>query len=253
MRRVLLSILSAVVLLGFSVRARAADDVKDILTKAAKAHNSEKLEKYKAAKSKSKGKMNLAGVGEVEFTQEVAAMEPNKVKDVLELKVGEQTIIRTLWYNGDKMVVEANGKEVKLSDDMLKDIKERFKDAEHMGKVAKLLPLLKGKGYEMSLVGEEKVEGKPAVGVLVKAKGQKDITLYFNKETGLLAKVQHRTKVEGTDKEVTEDRIIVEYEKADGVPLAKKLLIKHDGEKYIEAEVVERKMLEKLDDSEFTK
>ena len=32
-----------------------------------------------------------------------------------------------------------------------------------------------------------------AVGVRVASKGQKDVSLYFNKETGLLAKVERRT------------------------------------------------------------
>jgi hypothetical protein len=47
---------------------------------------------------------------------------------------------------------------------------------------------------------------------------------------------------------------VKEYEKnKDGIPLAKKVLIKHDGKTFLEAEVLEIKYFEKLDDSEFKK
>jgi len=192
-------------------------------------------------------------VGEVEFTQEIAAMRPDKLKDVLELKVGGMTITRTLWLNGDKLLIEQDGKELKLDDDKLKGVKKTLQEAEYKGKVGRLGPLLNEKGYELSLVGEEKVEGKPAIGILVKSKGHNDVTLYFDKETNLLAKMQSRAIQEGTDKEITEERIIVAYEKQDGMPMPKKILVKQDGEKFLEAEVIERKVLEKIDDSEFTK
>jgi hypothetical protein len=254
MRRVFLSALSAVVLFGFVSGTRAADDAMAIVTKAVKAHGGEeKLAKYKATRAKSKGTMVYPGAGELQFTQEVVTMLPNKFKDVLELSANGKTSTRTLWFNGDKFAIEQDGNEIKIDDDKTKEVKERLLDAAYMGKVSRLLPLVKEKGFEMSLVGEEKVEDKPAIGVLVKSKGHKDITLYFDKETSLLAKVQFRTVKEGTKKEETEERIVVAYEKENGQPFPKKIVIKHDGEKFVEAEVVERKMLEKIDDSEFTK
>ena len=42
---------------------------------------------------------------------------------------------------------------------------------------------MKEKGYELSLIGEDKVEGKKVVGVRVSKKDQKDISLYFDAET----------------------------------------------------------------------
>jgi len=256
MRRLLLPLLSAALLFGFTPGARAADDdVKAIITKALKAMGGEeRVLKYKAAQVKSKGTIVLMGT-ELEFTQDISTMRPDKLKDTLELsKGGTPVVTRTLWYNGDKLTIEANGKEVPLKEDMIKAIKELFKEVGHMGNVSTLVPLLKEKDFELSLIGDEKVEGKAVVGVLVKSKGHKDVSLYFNKETGLLAKVQRRTVKEGTETEVSEERIIKEYGKEkDGLPVVKKILVKHDGEKFIEAEVIETKHLEKLDDSEFKK
>ena len=66
--------------------------------------------------------------------------------------------------------------------------------------------------------------------------------------------MEHRTVAPVTEMEVNEERIITEYGKStDGIPTPKKVLIKHDGKKFLEAEVSELKLLEKLDDSEFTK
>jgi hypothetical protein len=256
MRRALLPLLSAAVLLGLAAGGRAADDdVKAILTKAIKAHGGEeKATKYKAAQVKSKGKVKLPMIGDTEFTQELATMQPDKIKDVFEFSAKGKQFTRLLLFDGEKLVVELNGEEIKLDDKMKDAIKERLKEAGYMGRVARLVPLLKEKEFELSSLGEQKVEGKAAVGVLVKSKGHKDISLFFNKETGLLAKVEHRTTEEGTDKEVTEERIITEYKKTeDGLQMVKKLIIKHDGEKFLEAEVTEAKPLEKLEDSEFKK
>ena len=254
MRRIVLPLLSAVVLFGFLPRSPAAEgeDAKAILAKAITAHGGkEALTKFKAAQTKSKGKINLPVVGEADFTQEAASMLPDKFKEVMELDVnGMNNRIVTL-VNGDKMSIEANGMAIPITD----DIKKAMKNAQYMMKVGQFVPLLEDKSYELSSLGEIKVEGKPAMGVLVKSKGNKDINLYFSKDTGLLVKIEHRTTPPGTEKEVTEERIILEYNKKDknGLSLPKKVLLKHDGKKYLEIEVIEGKRLEKLDESMFSK
>jgi hypothetical protein len=251
MSRLLFTSLSTAVLLAFAPGARAADDnPKDIIAKAIKAHGGEEsLTKHKAAQLKSKGKIDIPGVGEVDFTQEAAYMLPDKFKDVMELKVGGNTITVITLINGDKVSIEAGGMEVKLDD----KVKDAVKDTGHMIEIARLVTL-KDKKYELNIIGEDKVEGKKVVGVRVSAKGHNDVSVYFDKETGLLAKVEHRTVDPASGNEINEERIVGGYEKnKDGVPVAKKVLIKRDGKKFLEAEVTEMKYFEKLDDSEFKK
>jgi hypothetical protein len=249
MRRVLCSLLSAVVLLAIASFARAADDdAKAILAKAIKAHGGEEtLTKYQAAQGKNKGTIKIAGVGEVEFTEEVSYQLPDKFKEKLEIEVGGRKVNILTIANGDKASIKANGKAVDVTD----AIKQNLKDAQYVLKISRMVPLIKDKGYELATLGEVKVEDKPTVGVRISSKGQKDISLYFDKETGLLAKAEHRSVDPDSGKEITEERIVLEYQKKDGVSVPKKLLVKHDGEKFMEAEVIEMKMLEKLDDSEF--
>jgi hypothetical protein len=54
--------------------------------------------------------------------------------------------------------------------------------------------------------------------------------------------------------EVNESRIFEEYGKTkDGVPVAKKILVKHDGKDFMKAEVSDVQYLEKLPDADFKK
>ena len=239
--------LAVVVTLAPAVRA--ADEPKDILAKAIKAHGGEEyLTKNKAAQVKTKGKIDLPGVGEAEFTQQTSYMVPDKFRDLMELKIAGQTITLLTLVNGDKLTIEANGRNVDVPD----SAKEQMKAAGHMLEIGRLVPL-KGKKYELSIIGEDKVEGKKVIGIRATAKEQSDVSIYFSTETGLIAKVEHRTK-DSTGKEITEERIVTEYTKSkDGVSVPKKLIVKHDGKQFIEAEVLEVTSLEKLDDAEFKK
>jgi hypothetical protein len=244
MRNSLIAALVGVLVLAAGTRAD--DDTKAILAKAIKAHGGEEAKtKYKAGQTKAKGKIEL--LGGLEFTQESSFMLPNKFKETVDMEVMGQKLHVVTVYDGTKIQIEANGKAIDVED----KIKDMVKNTLYVMKVSQLVALTKGKDFELSALGEVKVEGKPAVGLLVKSKGQKDVSLYFNKETGLLAKVEHRTVDPMSGNEITEERIVTEYGKTDGVPTAKKMIINHDGNKFMELEVLETKQLEKLDDSEF--
>ncbi len=226
--------------------ARADDDPKAVIARAIKAHGGEEAKaKFKAGQTKAKGKIEVAGG--LDFTQESSFMLPDKFKESLDLQVMGQPVHVVTVYDGKDLHIEANGKAVPVED----KIKDMVKGTLYAMRVGQLTPLLKGKDFELSALGEVKVDSKPAVGVLVKSKGQKDVSLFFNKETGLLAKVEHRTLDPMSGNEITEERIITEYTKGDHGPTPKKVTINHDGSKYMEVEILETKQLEKIDDSEF--
>jgi hypothetical protein len=249
MSRVLI-LLAPLALVLAPAAARAADEPKDILAKAIKAHGGEEyINKHKASQMKTKGKINIPGLGEVEFTQEVSTMLPDKFRESFEMTIAGQAINVLSIVNGEKILLEVNGKEMEVPD----QAKDALKDAGVVMEIGRLVPL-KGKKYELSLIGEDKVEGKKVVGLRVSAKNQKDVSVYFDKETGLMAKLEYRGSEPGTGKEVNEERIVLEYAKnKDGVPQAKKIVVKHDGKQFLEAEITELTVLEKLDDSVFKK
>lgn len=251
MSRAFASMLSVLALFAAAPGVRAADDdPKAIIAKAIKAHGGEEfLNKHQGARAQNKGKITLPGVGEADFTQDVVYMLPNKFKDSMELSIAGQKISVLTIMNGEKISIDAGGRAVDVTD----DIKKAMKEAVDMLSVARLTPLLKDKSYELSIFGEAKVEDKPAIGVRISAKGKKDVTLFFDKKTGLMVKIEHRTTEPNTGAEINQERIILEYKEKDGIPLPKKVLVKHDGKTFIEAEASEFTFLEKVDDSEFKK
>ncbi len=251
MRRVLLPLLSFAIVVLCTPSSRTADDVKEIIHKAIKAHGGkEAMTKYQGGEISNKGKITLPMLGETDFTSKVVFMLPGKFKETVELSVGGNKINVVTIANGDKISIDANGMEVTITD----AYKKLLKDARYLMKINRLVTLLEDKGYKLEGLGEIKVEDKPAVGVRVTSKGHTDVNLYFYKDSGLIAKVETRGSDPSTEKEYTEERIIVEYlkEKKDGLAIPKTILIKRDGKDFMKAET-EVKFLEKVDDGEFEK
>jgi hypothetical protein len=248
MRKFCLTILACGLALGLAQRATAGDDLKAVIAKALKAHGgTEKLSKIQAVRTKAKGTVEVAGTSN--FSQESAVQYPNKIRDEMKLDVmGNQIHVVTI-YDGKKGWIKVNDMATMDMNDQLLDL---MKETTYMIDVIRMT-MLQDKKVELAPLGEAKVNDKPTIGVKVSTKGHKDINLYFDKETGLLAKLEHRTLDTQTQQEVGEERIMLEYQDVDGMKVAKKVLINRDGKKFIEAEVTEVKYADKIDDSEFVK
>jgi hypothetical protein len=225
--------------------ALGQEDARAILDRAIKAHGGEdKLSSLPAGRIKTKGK--LVGAGGLEFTQDAAYQLPGKVREEVTLEVnGKQIKILTV-INGAKVSITADGKKVPLTD----AIKEAIRDATVLLQVHQLVPL-KAKGYELSSLGETKVNDKPAVGIRVSRKGKRDVNLFFDKKSGLLAKMERQTVEPMSGQEFTEERLFLEYSKADGLSVPKRVVVNRDGKLYAEVEVTEAQYLKSIDDSEF--
>ncbi|OWK47168.1 hypothetical protein [Fimbriiglobus ruber] len=214
MSRVVVALLASIVVLIPGTLRAADDDAKAIIEKAIKAHGGEEaLTKYQAGRFKNKGKVAVPGAGDLEFTQEVAYMLPDKFRESLELTVAGNKVNVVTIVNGEEFTLEANGNKIPTDENLTK----LLKNAQQTLKMSRLVPLIRDKKYELSVFGEAKVEDKPVVGVRVTAKGMSDVTLFFDKKTNLLAKVEHRTIDIQTKNEITEERIILEYQKDKGV------------------------------------
>jgi hypothetical protein len=246
MRRLLLPSLVFSVLVARALPARAQDDVRAVIAKAIKAHGGEdKIDKHKAGQVKTKG----TAAGGIEFTEEVSYHLPDKFKTVQQFEVMGKKIILTIGFNGQKAWMNVNGVD---TEQFLDKITELIKEEIYAGEVTKMTPL-KDKKFELSALGEMKVEGNPALGVRVSSKGHKDVNLYFDKKSGLLVKVEHRTVDLTSGQEVNEEKVFTEYKDADGLKEVKRAILYRDGKKFVEAEVVEIKYLDTIDDSEFNK
>jgi hypothetical protein len=247
MRRLLLSFVVTAGLVGSATAGRADTEAEALLAKAIKAHGGdEALTKYKAVRLRLK--VTFAGPDKTPKVWEQLFLAPNKYKDV-----------REGYYLGRKTasIYITDGKEAwTMVDGRPQVLEGRFGDwvvdDAHLKQVMRLVPL-KGKEYELKATGETKVDGKPAAGLLVHTKGQKDITLYFDTESGLLVKTERPVYDIYTEKEAKEERFLGDYPKKDTIPYPRKGLVKIGGRKDLSYEVTEVKFLEKADEKQFKK
>ena len=239
---VLLSLFAAI-----SLTAWAGDnEAEKIVDKAIKAHFPKGLDtKNKGVRTKSKGTLHISGL-DLEFTQEVTAQGASKFKEVMQLTVMNKNVMVTSVFNGKEGWIRADDKDIKVTDEILEEFKQV---AYSMGLVQGLF--LKDKALKFMAVGESQVKGKAALGVRVSRDGKRDVTLYFDKGTGLLAKVEQRKRDIMSGQEVNEERYITEYQDVGSRKVAKKIEVQRDGAALLEAEVTEVQIVPGFDDAEF--
>jgi hypothetical protein len=245
MRRFMISLVVVAGLAGVAWSTQAGDEAQAILDKAHKAHQPKGGDDNKNAyHGKNKGTIYVAGL-ELEFTQEIWAQAP-KFKEVMEMSVMNTPVKTTTVFNGKDGWIKVNDMDIPVKDELLDEFKE-MADMMGLGQFKQL----KDKAVKLTLLGEAQVNGKPAVGVTISKEGKKDVNLYFDKTTGLLAKTERRARDFQSGQEVTEERIVNAYHEVAGRMVAKRVTVNRDGKKLLEADVLEAHVLEKLDDSEF--
>lgn len=120
--------------------------------------------------------------------------------------------------------------------------------------VSTLKPLNHDKAFKLSNVVGKKVNEGETFGVLVERKGQAEVTLYFDKKSGLLVKSETQVKDEFSGfKEVLEESYYEDYKDVGGVKEATKLRVLRDGKTLIESKPSDFKTPEKLDPKLFEK
>ncbi len=246
MKRVKLAAAMLSVLAVAVVRGQTDKDAQAILDKAVKAHFPKgKPDKKTAYVGKNKGTIHVSEL-KLDFTQQVWVQPAGKFKEVMDMTVMNNAVKVTTVFDGKKGWIKVNDMDIKVSDEIL----DEFKQIGYWMTLAQLTGLDK-KGMKVSLLGEVKINGKANVGVKISKEGKKDIDFYFDKTTGLMTKTERRTKDLMTGQEVTEERIVTEYQDANDRKVAKRVTVNRDGKKLLDVEVLEVELLENIDDGEF--
>jgi hypothetical protein len=246
MRPQLIAALTVGLFFSLAWRGPAQDDeVRALLERGIQAlGGAERIQKQQAGRLKTKGRLEI--LGGVDSTQETAYQVPNKFRQQLDMEINGQKVTVVTVYDGKKGAIDVNGQKLP-PDDKITGV---LKDAAYQMQVGRLVSL-KEKGYELSTLGETQVNGKPALGIRVVKQGYPDVNLFFDKEKGLPVKVESRTVDFMSGVEVTEERIIREYQMLDGAPVPRRVEVRRDGKLFMDAEVLEVKYLEKIEDAEF--
>lgn len=191
---------------------------------------------------------SVPGQPNLPLTVEDTWQMPNQYKAQSSVQVMGRTFKQTQVIDGDKGWIQTDGQVQDMSKDALAEMKEQ-KFAEDLDR----LGFLSGKGIEISVLDEINVEGKPAVGVLVKAKGHRDTQLYFDKASGLLVKRGQGVLDPSSGKEVRQEVIFSDYQEKDGLKHYRKIAAFRDGKKLFDGRVTAVEFFEKLDTKVFAK
>jgi hypothetical protein len=243
MRYLLLSCLVAGALAGFAAHSRADTDADAILVKAIKAHGGEEaLGKYKAVRVKLKWTEERTRFG---YDHEWLFAAPDKYKDTGDGYYLGRKIVTVYATDGKVAWSLAEGRTEEMEDKFA----DGYKEEAHLMQVMRLVPL-KDKAYELKALGKTEVDGKSALGLLVQTQGRKDLTLYFDADSGLLVKVE-RPVSDGGAEDIKEERFYQKYPERGPLPYARKVVVKQKGKTVSWYEVREVKFLESADDKEF--
>jgi hypothetical protein len=225
-----------------------ADDSKttEILDKAIKAlGGAEKLEKAQATSEKAKGKLTIEG-NENSITSQAITQGIDRHRGEFEGEFNGNKFKGLSILNGDKGWRMFGDMVMEMDQDAVKNEKRSV----YLSVVAETVLPLKGKGFKVESAPDEKVGGKPAAGIKATGPDGKDFTLYFDKDTGL--PVRMVAKVAGwMGDEYTQDVLYSDYKEFDGIKKATKVSIKRDGDPFLELELTEFKVLDKVPSDTF--
>lgn len=248
MRRFSFGSLTLATALVFVPSAAAQTDLPALIDRAVQAYGGEaQLAKMRARHNKCEGTLTVGKGVQVPFTQEVYFQAPSQLKEIMSAEVNgaKQTVVSIL--NGDKGVMHANGQMHDLSAAMLAELKEGV----HFAQVTRFTAL-KERFFILRALPEGIVNSKPALGIRVSAEGFRDIDLYLDKDTFLLAKTVRTARDFQTNTLMKEELYYSGWKVTDGIMTPMKLTVYRDGKKFMDVDAKEVSFSEKFDDSVFT-
>lgn len=249
MRTWLLLALSAGLIVARPSPAPGQTEPRAILEKALKAHGGdEKMLRLKAVQTRSKGTF-YTGQGEITFTDETQVLHPHHLRSVKHLEANGMAMTQVLVLNGDKAWIVLGDTPRDLEEAMVANLRDNlFQDW-----AARIVPLLHNPDVTLTALPATKVGGKEAAGVQVASKGHRDVRLYFDRASGLLVKIEARAYDPMSREEVDQERFVSDYKEVAGVKRPTRVVVHRQGQKFLEMEITDVKLGEKLDETLFAK
>jgi hypothetical protein len=199
----------------------------------------------KAVETKSAGKLSFGG-NDGDFKTKVTTMGLNHFRQEFEGDFGGNQVKGVTVVDGDKGWRKFGDSTGKLEDEQLANQKR----AVYLSIVPATILPLKGKDFKVESAKEETVDNKPAIALKIVGPDKKDFELYFDKESGLPVKLT-ATVVGFQGEEFKQESTYNKYKEFDGVKRATKVENKHDGQKFIDMEITDVKVLDKVDPKAF--
>ncbi|WP_020473933.1 hypothetical protein [Zavarzinella formosa] len=251
MRTLILTLATVLALGGIG---RADDKATELVKKAIDAHGgADALNKYKAGRLNMNGEFALGGMS-FKFTGKLSYSTPDRFKMEMNAKVAGMNLVINQTVNGKniKNTVTLDGMKQPGGNGSDED---ELRFAAALQEVGLLTPLLDAKKFEIKALDDTEFDGVKYSGIEVKVLAlKKDCKLYFDKKTGLQTITVHQAKAAnetGGMDDVKEETFGSDFKKINGVLVPMKLLVNHDGKKFMEINCKDYELLESIDAKEF--
>lgn len=224
------------------VRAADTKDATPILDSAIKAlGGEEKLGKVKAASWKSSGTITFQG-SDNQASSQFFVQGLDHFRQEFEGDFGGSIVKGVTVLAGDKGWRSFGGNHMAMDTKAIADVKRTA--------YLLLIPItivpLKDKAFKVETIADATIGGKPALGVKVTGPDGKDFSLYFDKESSLPVRLV--AKVIGfMGEEYTQETTFSDYQEMAGIKRATKLSSTRDGEKFIDQQITDFKVLDPVD------
>lgn len=222
-------------------------EAKTLIEKAIAAHGSKAPQDGEGLTWKTKGLVFTQGL-ELPISGKTVRMYPNRARQDLEIEVQGNTMKMAVAINGKSgwMMMNENLQEMPESQ-LLAGQREQ-----HAQYCALLVPLLKG-DLTIAVAEPAEVAGKKCPGVKVTGKDRPDVLLYFDPESNFLVKTAFKSVDAQTGNDIDQEMFFSDFKEQAGQKRPTKLMVKRDGEKYIELEISDYEILPKVDPKQFEK
>jgi hypothetical protein len=239
-----------VLLTGISPSALARDEKEALalVDKAIKAVGGEEaIGKIKVATWKAKGTISIMG-NDNEMTTQVTMQGLDNYRQEMDGEFNGNKIHGVTAVSGEKGFRAFGDNHTDLDKDALANTKRTI----YLQVIPVTLTALKSKDFKLDTIPDDKVGDKPVAGINVTGPDKKEFKLYFDKETGLPAKMVAKVAGFGGMGEFTQETTFSDYKEMAGIKKATKIVSKRDGEKFLEQTITEFKALDKVDPKTFT-
>lgn len=228
----------------------AQENARTIVEKAIAAHGGEaNVAKLRSMRVKVEGTAAfIPGKPNSPVVLEDVWRMPHQYKSSLTIEVMGRRLTQVQAIDENGGWIQVNGQTQDLPQPAADEMREQ-KRGEDLDRLA----FLEEEGIELSALQATSIADQPAVGVLVKAPGHRDVKLYFSKSTGLLIEREHQVLDPGSGRMVVQEVRFGDYEEQDGVKHYRRIVAYRDGDKTFDGTVTEIEFLKQVDPTVFEK
>jgi len=218
---------------------------KEVLERAIQARGGEALLKRLQAVSYTGNGLSAPQNQVAHFKFRTISVLPERIRDETDYEGGLK-FVQVL--DRDKGWVSTNNDVKSMDSTNLQSIREQL----YVNYLLTLVPLREAR-FTLVPLPQRRLEGVIAQGFVIQCKGQRDVTLHFEKENGLPLMVKAKTIDPNTLIEHDQETYFSGYAAMQGIQFPKRWNVYHDGNKSMELNFEDFKFLDKVDDILFTK